>query len=383
MAERGKARFSRAETDSVKEIALICMFVHHFFTFPSWWGGVIEYPTIAALAPVFQAPFRICVPVFCFLTGYFYSIGQNRSWRHVLRKASDFLLSYWAAFALLAVAAVVSVGWPYTPLAVIQEAFALKRPTMLFCWYVMFYLPALLLLPLVPRLCTGKSGIDVGIWVLLVPLLMLRIRGHVHSDAAWECMGYLMEWFPCMCFGYLWGRYDWFASAQTWLQTRKSSVAGQAAGLAADLALAAAAAMGRWILPALTVTVPGMPWSGTAPSTVSVSLDLLYAPLFVFSLVGVLRFLPGVLQKVLGSIGKHSMMMWFLSCIFFGNAAEVFKPILYAPRNPVLVLVWGLLLCWAGSVLLDGAVAPIRRGKNRLLFREQEKKSPLSRIETA
>lgn len=60
--------------------------------------------------------------------------------------------------------------------------------------------------------------------------------------------------------------------------------------------------------------------------------------------------------------------MWFVSCIFFNNSKQVFRPILYFPRNPVLVLLWGLILCMAVSVILNFVVSRLTDWKNKLLF---------------
>ena len=62
------------------------------------------------------------------------------------------------------------------------------------------------------------------------------------------------------------------------------------------------------------------------------------------------------------------MYMWYLHCIFFNNSQAFFKPVLYAPRVPVLVLIWGLVLGGALAWLLDKPVRRINAGKNRLLF---------------
>lgn len=64
--------FDRSTTSVIKGIAVIMMFIHHFFTFPAWWVGGVHYPLLEKLAPYFSMPLKLCVPVFCFITGYFY-----------------------------------------------------------------------------------------------------------------------------------------------------------------------------------------------------------------------------------------------------------------------------------------------------------------------
>ena len=51
------------------------------------------------------------------------------------------------------------------------------------------------------------------------------------------------------------------------------------------------------------------------------------------------------------------MLMWFFHCLFFNCMKSYTQWLLYLPRNPILVLVWGLAMCW----LLAYAVEPVRK----------------------
>ena len=71
-------------------------------------------------------------------------------------------------------------------------------------------------------------------------------------------------------------------------------------------------------------------------------------------------------------IGKYSMYMWYLHCIFFNNSQAFFKPVLYAPRVPVLVLIWGLALGIVAAWLLEKPVSRQHGQKqNSLLNRKK------------
>ena len=73
-------------------------------------------------------------------------------------------------------------------------------------------------------------------------------------------------------------------------------------------------------------------------------------------------------RGVFAWIGKYSMYMWYLHCIFFNNAQDFFKPILYAPRFPVLVLLWGLVLGGTLAWLLDKPASRINTLKSKIMF---------------
>ena len=98
------------------------------------------------------------------------------------------------------------------------------------------------------------------------------------------------------------------------------------------------------------------------------NMDIFYAPLFVYGVAKFWQFLKGsILSKVLGYLGKQSLLMWFLHCVFFNVCKETTQPILYAPKNPLLVLLFGLILCYALAVLIDGLLKPVRNLKNKYL----------------
>ena len=79
------------------------------------------------------------------------------------------------------------------------------------------------------------------------------------------------------------------------------------------------------------------------------------------------------MKVVLRQIGKYSLLMWFVSCIFFNNSKKVSQPLLYWPGNPVLVLLWGLLLCCVVSALLDPVMKLLIKQKNRIFFGKKQR----------
>ena len=106
--------FDKDTSNILKGIALIMMFIHHFYTFPTWWLEGISYPLIERLSPYFCAPFQLCVPIFCFLTGYFYFYNKNKSYKYSLKKITDILISYWCVFFVFAIIAVLCLDYQYT-----------------------------------------------------------------------------------------------------------------------------------------------------------------------------------------------------------------------------------------------------------------------------
>ena len=121
MEPKRRVYFDRDTTNIIKGVVLIMMFMHHFFTFPDWWVDGVSYPVLRTLAPYFTLPFKMCVPVFCFITGYFYYFNDHKDYKYSLKKITDILISYWGVFIVLAVLAVICVGYEYSVSSVIKE----------------------------------------------------------------------------------------------------------------------------------------------------------------------------------------------------------------------------------------------------------------------
>ena len=84
------------------------------------------------------------------------------------------------------------------------------------------------------------------------------------------------------------------------------------------------------------------------------TMDIRYAPLFVFGMGKLLQSLRKTpLFPLLGKIGSQSMLMWFLHCLFFNVTKELTQPLIYAPRNPILVTLLALTTCYFAAVLID------------------------------
>ena len=84
----------------------------------------------------------------------------------------------------------------------------------------------------------------------------------------------------------------------------------------------------------------------------------------IYGLIEIMKRMHSkVLKDVLNTVGGHSMLMWFIHGIFFNCSKEIFQKVLYLPQNPVLVLMWGLALCWGISIVLDLVLKPIMNKK--------------------
>ena len=366
-----KPYFSKEITDIIKGIALIMMFIHHFFTFPPWWGDVIDYPLIRSLSSYFFEPFKMCVLIFCFLTGYTYFFNRQKNLKYSLRKITDIFIAYWCVFLVFAVIAVLC-GYQYSASGLVKELFALQCPTMIFCWYVAFYWAGMLMLPLMAKIMAKTKNIhlDILLCVLIFPYTIRAILYFLSDNTIVNnLLSNLICYFPTVLIGFVFAKYGLFEKLDNFVS---KTFSGRTGRIALFVFLFIASPMGRWYPRSFFIYFEEMPFIHR-PLPFLINLDVVFTPFFVFAAVNLCKEIKAIyIKKGLAKIGKHSLLMWFVSCIFFNNSKQVFRPILYFPRNPVLVLLWGLIMCMAVSAVLDLGIGRLTARKNKLLFQEHD-----------
>ena len=124
--EERRPYFSREMTDILKGIALLFMFAHHFWTFPDWWTGR-GVPVFEEIAFYFRNPLKLCVPIFCFITGYTYFFHRTRTFRYSAKKIVNFLILYWISFILLAAFTYCFTDYRYSPACLHKRTSCLRK----------------------------------------------------------------------------------------------------------------------------------------------------------------------------------------------------------------------------------------------------------------
>lgn len=353
--------FSRETTNIIKGIALIMMFIHHFFTFPSSIVCDVNYPWIQWFADYFEGPTSLCVPIFAFLTGYFYYYTSQKTYRYSVKKIFDLLIPYWGAFFLLLL---ISMAAGYRPdfQRFLTEFLGMKINVMVFCWYVRFYIFAMLLLPIYVRFVPESRGFSLVIGFLL-PYIFLELLTSV--PILRSPLESLTSNFPTVAVGYLFAQHDlfrnWFDSFPGHGKTGRFQWVKWAALLAVVL----------WCKQFIySITLGSVSCFGQGID-LYFSTDLIYAPCFVYGIVQLFHSCHPrkFLRTALVEIGKMSMLMWFLHCAFFNYSASLLQPVLYFPQNPVLVLLWGLFLCYTIAKGIDVLCKPLVRMVDRLFVK--------------
>ena len=351
----------RDTTSAIKGIALIFMFIHHFFTFPEFLIEGIQYPWIQNFADSFVEPMKMCVPVFSFLTGYFYAINRNRTLRYTIRKITDLYVSYWFVYLPILAFAVITSCWEFSLRSFVFEMAALKMPLMVFCWYVVFYSYCMLLLLVLAK--EDNNPVEDVLYLLVLPVVISNVLSGMYLEGFLNTVVQnIREWYPAIASGYLCAKYGIFEKIFDRGINRYRHTGFK---ILTWTALAVATVAGRYWCRSLCL---GSVILRTGEYPIKLAADFFLAPMFVYSAARLLQYVKStVLMKILNQIGKYSLHMWFLHCIFFNACQNILQPILYWPRNPVLVLIWGLFLCYLPAILLDKLIVPVNKLKNRFL----------------
>lgn len=344
------AFLDHGETQAVKGVALIFMFVHHFFTFPEFYVAGIAYPGFAPYIRFFRVPLRICVGIFAFLTGYFYRLHPDKKLSYSMRKIARLLCGYWIVYLPLFAFAVGTGTLAFSADTFLKGLLGFDNQVMIFCWYVPFYCAAMLLLPLLRWYSFDTFWKDALGWLVLpgtvFGILFEILDSHLGlgDSGIGGLVQALQEWLPVMGSGLLCAKYRLFEKLRLPGRLR----------IPVSAVLCCAAFWGRMAVSRVSL---GSLQVGTNWISPVFSLDILYAPLFIFGCTNLLRgWKRPALRKPLEAVGKQSMMMWFLHCAFFNCSKELTQTILYFPQNAVLVLLWGLTLCHALARILDWPV---------------------------
>ena len=353
-APAARPLFARETTDALKGAAVVMMFAHHFFTFPEWFVCEGAYPASQGFAELMRLPLAMCVPVFAFLTGFFYARRprEKRTMAYSLGKIGEVLAGH--ALALLVLLALSRLCGVRTGAGdALLELVGLRSEVSLFNWYICFYMLAMLMLTLLCAPHAGPAG-TFALTILLPVLFATAVRaltpgGSLPSVAAQAVLDGVCP----MGAGVMAPRFASFGRMRGRMTVRRALLC---------LLLCAGAMLARRFAPRLILSLPGLGegWQ------LRVSMDMLYAPVCVFALGNLLDAAPRALLRPLAAMGRQSLSMWLLSAAFFGASAPLCQRLLYAPVYPVFVLLWGLELCYVGACALAAARAAIAKIAARL-----------------
>ena len=346
-----KPYFSKDMTQYLKGIMLILMFILHLFCFPSWYVDGISYPRLSFMENM-QGHFQICIAGFAFLTGYFYSFAKNKNYRYSFNKILDTMIPYWVVFAAYLLIGIITKTYNGGAITTLLEIISLSNIVIGFAWYVPFYVLAMLTLPLLYKLFHNKLWL-FALGGILGPIALYYVVSYLAADVI--PMGLIEKYqvyFPIMTIGYV--------AAERNLFSKIDSVLEKIPGIARFFVYAA--------LIVIVFFEPGwlyaIPIDNTGFLVFRKIFRIISIPFFMYGLIKILEKIDNVSHNLLiplKTIGKYSLLMWFVHSLFFSCSKTIFQKILYFPKNPLLVLIWGLIISLCISYLFDLLVQKIKK----------------------
>lgn len=319
----------------IKGLAIILMVFHHSLGFPDWYVTADYYGNFQLLGHDFSFwfndSFKICVSLFAFTTGYSYFFAKDKSYKYSFRKILGVLLNYWfILFVIFIPLSMILANYQPSLGRIVLLMFALKDNLVVFAWYIAFYLFVMMILPLISRIQTGNFLIDFAIPTALC-LGIIRILPYIKIPREYIIINISewLYWFPCVLIGYLFAYYNIFKWMYKYFYIQN---------IAKSIAIIVIIILSRLFV----------------DSIFGLTMDIIYAPIFVFECVNIFNEnrLPW-LNKLLCFLGHYSLNIWLLHAIFFNNYTIALRPIAYLPHFPLLVGLWIIILCLPFAIVID------------------------------
>lgn len=272
------------------------------------------------------------VPLFSFLVGYGYAFARTRDWRNSGRRVWHMLKYYWIIILGISLpVAWLSYPLPITAGEVVQCMFGLSPKLSFYCWFIYFYIFAMIVMPGVSRLIDRYGlkaviGLSAICGAYMLAFDPLGLRPYHYMGILYRCLRYM----PIVMTGYWLARND----VVSHLRFKPGFVA-------VTIALA---------VMVIVYLVRAWPLARI--------IDCIWAPVVAFAMAVVFQsYKLTAVRTVLTELGMKSMNIWFLHALFFTHATkDVFYPLVAWIKWPPAFVLAVLALSYLMAVAVDYAV---------------------------
>lgn len=166
--------FDSKKTAFVQGIAVLMMLSLHLFHYPQWidcsqvWYGILINKNIEHITGEFGV---LCINIFCFLSGYGWNIKygeRNFTIKHIIKIYIGYwlcLISTITIIGALKAKPILSVNMKVNYLF---EFLGFTQNISFFSWYVIFYVVAIILFPIVSRYINDIKKLLIGIIISFI-----------------------------------------------------------------------------------------------------------------------------------------------------------------------------------------------------------------------
>ena len=349
--------WSRKMTNVIKTVGIFLMLIHHFFTIPDYHPENVNYPWASIVSDIFSGPTKICVGLFAFVTGYMYYFNKKKDLCYSLKSIWNLLAKYWIVAVPLTVIAIATGLSRLNIISIVKTLTGYSSEIMRFGWYVYFFIFMMLYLFLIVRICKDNPIALTFVSFILLNALASLVYSQLDRNDERLLLAFSNCWrtiCPAMA-GYLIARTGLFETMKKFLDRIPAWIRYPVLLFAAYLAM---------MFPKNWYHATVLPLKlGSLHLGLLVNKEIIHVPVFVFCLVELFSFIERApfddetkkhpLVRFFEIFGKYSTFMWFWHSMFFGVLGKYTKGCLYAPRVPVLVFIWGVLICLALSFVSD------------------------------
>ena len=359
-ATENRPFWSKKMTGVLKATAIVLMFIHHFFSILSYIPETVNYSWAADFEKYFTAPTKSCVAIFAFITGYMYFFSKKKSLEHSLKSAGNLLVRYWVVAVPLLILGIVTGVYTFSVPHFVLELFGMENRIMIFAWYVYFYIFIMLFLPLLIKLTKDKIWVLVALTFVIFNFLFTPAYSSISDDLI------AFKTIVSNCWSTLFPSVMGYAIAKSGLFFKIKKQTDKIPTVIRTLlffVLMCASLMAPYLYYTDLLTL----WkTGHIRFGFAINGYAFYVPVFIFCVVELFSFLEKTKAiRIFEILGKYSVYMWFWHCMFFGALGKYTKRILYTPRNPILVLLWGIAICLSLSVISDLVVKALALTKKK------------------
>lgn len=328
--------YTKEESRMIAGIAIIMMFSFHILgtgIVIKDWDSLISYSYNGTpLAYILGGFGQLCIGIFAFNSGYVICKYPEsyRNFRLVFPRLMRFLCAYWIVCVLFLIyGAAASCPLPDGK-TLLQNFFGFKLNYLNYIsvhygWYVSFYIILLLLSPLLVWLLkrTGKIA-DLAIYI--AAFIAIQFCNERIGVPFWPITAALTGYMVC--------KYHILGSIRHFFSDKK-----------APLVCCVSIAIILGLIALRTKFTPGTPLNSWG------RLEGIIAFLFIASILVVSSRIPTKIRNGLIFLGTYSLYLWFLHSII-GFLPEEAKKIITAPKVPILIVAWTLLLFMLPAIVL-------------------------------
>lgn len=323
----------------LKGIAIVLMVIGHSLGGGAlgWYVEGISFPSILPYARMLGhfAAFAV-VPLFLYLTGWTYYKHIDKSYKYSLRKISNFLLDYWLITVVYLFLAYKTCSYDLNITSLFNEMTTISNDVMIFSWFVLMYVEMMLFLPAFHKYMDAhewniKKAIICCIVILgVVKCIALVIKTLGFKETfIYNIFILFFRYGPHFLGGYIVSKYNLIER----LTKKMLSIS---------------------VLSRYGVLLGFVVAYNFVYKIATIDTGLILCPFYMAILASLKIDYRAYLSRIIMFLGKHSMNIWFLHCIFFAKATrEYYQKYAFLTENPILDVMWILLMCCMISIVLS------------------------------